>query len=42
MVRYYGFLSPLKRDVLDVMYVLTETERKTARKVTWRGCTSGW
>ncbi len=37
MVRYYGFLSPSKRAVLDVVYALTETERKTARKVTWRG-----
>ncbi len=34
MVRYYGFLSPSKRSVLDVVYPLTETLRKTARKVT--------
>lgn len=39
MVRYYGFLSPSKRALLDVVYALTETERKTARKVT---CTSGY
>lgn len=37
MVRYYGFLSPSKRAVLDVVYVLTETVRRTARKITWRG-----
>ncbi|EEM9513205.1 IS91 family transposase, partial [Salmonella enterica] len=37
MVRYYGFLSPSKREVLEEVYALTETERKTARKVTWRG-----
>ena len=37
MVRYYGFLSPSKRAVLDRVYALTETLRKTARKVTWRG-----
>jgi len=37
MVRYYGFLSPSKRDVLDMVYVLTETVRRTARKTTWRG-----
>ncbi|CAJ0992260.1 hypothetical protein NVIRENTERO_00574 [Sodalis praecaptivus] len=37
MVRYYGFLSPSKRAVLEVVYLLTETARKTARKVTWRG-----
>lgn len=36
MVRYYGFLSPSKRAVLDVVYALTETVRKTARKITWR------
>lgn len=36
MVRYYGFLSPSKRDVLDVVYVLTATECRTARKITWR------
>lgn len=36
MVRYYGFLSPSKRDVLDVVYVLTATERRTAGKITWR------
>lgn len=35
--RDYGFLSPSKRDVLDVVYVLTETVRRTARKITWRG-----
>ena len=37
MVRYYGFLSPSKRAVLNEVYALTETQRKTARKVTWRG-----
>ena len=38
MVRYYGFLSPVKRRLLeDVVYVITETERKTARQMTWRG-----
>jgi len=37
MVRYYGFLSPSKRAVLDRVYALTETQRKTARKITWRG-----
>jgi len=26
-----------KRAVLDVVYVLTETVRRTARKITWRG-----
>lgn len=36
MVRYYGFLSPSKRAWLEVVYALTETEHKTARKVTWR------
>lgn len=36
MVRYYGFLSPSKRAMLDVVYLLTETVRKTARKITWR------
>ncbi|GAB8805955.1 hypothetical protein OkiPb00507_49950 [Escherichia coli] len=29
MVRYYGFLSPVKRRLLeDVVYVITETVRK--------------
>ncbi|EDK0678977.1 IS91 family transposase, partial [Salmonella enterica] len=37
MVRYYGFLSPSKRALLEKVYALTATERKTARKVTWRG-----
>lgn len=37
MVRYYGFLSPTKRGLLDVVCALTETVRKTARKITWRG-----
>ncbi|GDM20265.1 IS91 transposase [Escherichia coli] len=37
MVRYYGFLSPVKRHLLeDVVYAITETVRKTARKITWR------
>ena len=31
MVRYYGFLSPVKRRLLEeVVYVITETVRKTA------------
>lgn len=38
MVRYYGFLSPAKRRLLeDVVYAITETVRKTARQITWRG-----
>lgn len=38
MVRYYGFLSPEKRRLLeDVVYAITETVRKTARQITWRG-----
>ncbi len=38
MVRYYGFLSPAKRHLLeDVVYAITETVRKTARQITWRG-----
>ena len=38
MVRYYGFLSPAKRRLLeDVVYVITETVRKTARQITLRG-----
>lgn len=38
MVRYYGFLSPVKRRLLeDVVYVITETVRKTAMQITWRG-----
>ncbi|EKY9974588.1 IS91 family transposase, partial [Escherichia coli] len=38
MVRYYGFLSPVKRRLLeDVVYVITETVRKTAMQIRWRG-----
>lgn len=38
MVRYYGFLSSAKRRLLeDVVYVITETVRKTARQITRRG-----
>ena len=38
MVRYYGFLSPAKRRLLeDVVYAITETVRKTARQITRRG-----
>ncbi|EFB1639999.1 hypothetical protein FJQ36_26930 [Escherichia coli] len=37
-VRYYGFLSPVKRRLLeDVVYVITETVRKTAMQIRWRG-----
>ena len=38
MVRYYGFLSPVKRRLLEeVVYVITETVRKTAMQIRWRG-----
>lgn len=38
MVRYYGFLSPAKRRLLEeVVYIITETVRKTAMQITWRG-----
>ncbi|EJA94329.1 IS91 orf [Salmonella enterica subsp. enterica serovar Newport str. CVM 4176] len=38
VVRYYRFLSPVKRRLLkDVVYVITETVSKTARPVRWRG-----
>lgn len=38
MVRFYGFLSPAKRRLLEeVVYVITETVRKTARQITLRG-----
>ncbi|EKD7759170.1 transposase zinc-binding domain-containing protein [Shigella sonnei] len=38
MVRYYGFLSPSKRRLLEeVVYVITETVRKTAMQIRWRG-----
>ncbi len=38
MVRYYGFLSPVKRRLLEeVVYVITETVRKTAMQITRRG-----
>lgn len=38
MVRYYGFLRPVKRRLLEeVVYVITETVRKTAMKIRWRG-----
>ena len=33
-----GFLSPVKRRLLEnVVYVITETERKTAMQIRWRG-----
>ena len=35
MVRYYGFLSPAKRRLLEeVVYIITETVRKTAKQIT--------
>lgn len=38
MVRYYGFQSPVKRQLLEEeVYAITETVRKTARQITWRG-----
>ncbi len=38
MVRYYGVLGPAKRRLLeDVVYVITETVRKTVRQITLRG-----
>lgn len=38
MVRYYGFLSPVKRRLLEeVVYAITETVRKTAIQIRWRG-----
>ncbi|KDU44078.1 putative transposase, partial [Escherichia coli 3-373-03_S4_C1] len=38
MVRYYGFLSPVKRRLLEeVVYVITETVRKMAMQITRRG-----
>lgn len=38
MVRYYGFLSPVKRRLLEEeVYTITETVRKTARQITWGG-----
>ncbi len=38
MVRYYGFLSPAKRRLLEeVVYLITETVRKTARQIRLRG-----
>lgn len=34
MVRYYGFLSPPKRHLLEeVVYAIAETERKTAKQI---------
>lgn len=37
MVRYYEFLSSVKRRLLEgVVYAITETMRKTARQITWR------
>ncbi|HAV8693825.1 TPA: IS91 family transposase, partial [Escherichia coli] len=33
-----GFLSPAKRRLLEeVVYVITETVRKTAMQIRWRG-----
>lgn len=38
MVRYYGFLSPVRRRLLEeVVYAITETVRKTAMQIRWRG-----
>lgn len=38
MVRCYGFLSPVKQRLLEeVVYAITETVRKTAMKIRWRG-----
>lgn len=40
MVRYYGFLSPVKRRLLEeeeVVYVIMETVKKTAMKIRLRG-----
>ena len=38
MMRYYGFLSPAKRRLLEeVVYIITETLRKTAMQITRRG-----
>ena len=38
MVRYYGGLSPVTRRLLkDFVYAITETERKTAIQIRWRG-----
>ncbi len=38
IVRYYGFLSPVKRRLLeDVVYAITETVRKTTMQIRWRG-----
>ncbi len=38
MMRYYGFLSPAKRRLLEeVVYIITETVRKTAMQITRRG-----
>ena len=37
-MRYYGFLSPAKRRLLEeVVYIITETVRKTAMQITRRG-----
>lgn len=35
-LRYYGFLSPSKRDLLEKVYALTQTAAKEAKRVTWR------
>ncbi|EHK3186398.1 transposase, partial [Escherichia coli] len=38
MVRFYGFLSPAKRRLLEeLVYVITETVIKTAMQIRWRG-----
>lgn len=42
MVRYYGLLSPTKQRLLeDVVYLITETMRKTAMQIKerrmWQG-----
>lgn len=36
MISVHENTHPSKRAVLDVVYALTETVRKTARKVSWR------
>lgn len=37
-MRYYGFLSPAKRRLLEeVVYIITETVRKMAMQITRRG-----
>ena len=43
MVRYYGFLSPVKRRLLEeVVYVITETVKKRRCKSGGEGCIRGY